>query len=90
MAVFGAWFENGAGAPERIRTSDLPLRRGSRYPAVPPGLLISLYFFGLDRSRCLILFGMSNKMAIVGRFVARSTYFFGIHVFRFSTINPAR
>ena len=26
-----------AGAPERIRTSDLPLRRGPRYPAVPPG-----------------------------------------------------
>ena len=25
------------GAPERIRTSDLPLRRGPRYPAVPPG-----------------------------------------------------
>ena len=25
------------GAPERIRTSDLSLRRGSRYPAVPPG-----------------------------------------------------
>lgn len=27
----------GIGAPERIRTSDLPLRRGPRYPAVPPG-----------------------------------------------------
>lgn len=26
------------GVPERIRTSDLPLRRGLRYPAVPPGL----------------------------------------------------
>ena len=26
-----------SGAPERIRTSDLPLRRGPRYPAVPPG-----------------------------------------------------
>ena len=25
------------GALERIRTSDLPLRRGPRYPAVPPG-----------------------------------------------------
>ena len=28
------------GAPERIRTSDLPLRRGPRYPAVPPGLKV--------------------------------------------------
>ena len=25
------------GAPGRIRTCDLSLRRGSRYPAVPPG-----------------------------------------------------
>ncbi len=25
------------GVPERIRTSDLPLRRGLRYPAAPPG-----------------------------------------------------
>lgn len=25
------------GAPGRIRTADLPLRRGTRYPAVPPG-----------------------------------------------------
>lgn len=25
------------GVPERIRTSDLPLRRGLRYPSVPPG-----------------------------------------------------
>ncbi len=25
------------GVPERIRTSDLPLRRGLRYPTVPPG-----------------------------------------------------
>jgi hypothetical protein len=25
------------GAPDRIRTCDLPLRRGPRYPAVPPG-----------------------------------------------------
>lgn len=31
------------GAPNRIRTCDLSLRRGSRYPAVPPGLLISLF-----------------------------------------------
>jgi hypothetical protein len=31
------------GPPERIRTSDLPLRRGPRYPAVPraEGLMIS-------------------------------------------------
>lgn len=26
------------GAPGRIRTADLPLRRGPRYPTVPPGL----------------------------------------------------
>ncbi len=25
------------GAPGRIRTADLPLRRGTRYPAEPPG-----------------------------------------------------
>ena len=27
------------GAPDRSRTCDLPLRRGPRYPAVPPGLV---------------------------------------------------
>jgi hypothetical protein len=30
-------FHKENGAPKRIRTSDLPLRRGPRYPAVPPG-----------------------------------------------------
>ena len=35
------------GPPERIRTSDLPLRRGPRYPAVPPGRKT---FLGENRS----------------------------------------
>ncbi len=28
---------NTDGVPGRIRTADLPLRRGLRYPSVPPG-----------------------------------------------------
>ena len=36
------------GVPERIRTSDLPLRRGLRYPSVPPGLV---ELIGLLRNR---------------------------------------
>lgn len=37
------------GAPERIRTSDLSLRRGPRYPAVPPGraaLIYPIFWYG--------------------------------------------
>ena len=30
-------FVKKIGVPGRIRTCDLPLRRGLRYPAVPPG-----------------------------------------------------
>jgi hypothetical protein len=36
-AVCGNVLARLFGVPERIRTSDLPLRRGPRYPAVPPG-----------------------------------------------------
>lgn len=42
------------GVPERIRTSDLPLRRGLRYPSVPPGLV---------RVSVLFLFENGNEAA---------------------------
>ncbi len=51
--------KEGGGAPERIRTSDLPLRRGPRYPAVPP----EQYFRRVNSN---IAFGISlNKYNLV-------------------------
>lgn len=42
IAKYASKFRKGkqsGGAPGRTRTFNLPLRRGSRYPIVPPGLI---------------------------------------------------
>lgn len=45
------------GVPGRIRTADLPLRRGLRYPSVPPGQYLNQY----DKYKRVLLTGLDES-----------------------------
>ena len=76
------YFEILFGVPGRIRTCDLPLRRGSRYPAAPLRHLgSSLSFSCINYNFCYMLCSSNLEVS----FFLRENHLLHAHIIRTTT-----